>query len=97
MDPLLQVNSTGLAEGATGSIIGDTATFKTSCVNAPVLLNAMEPPAPGEEQWRTCDTIIRIDAKPDAKVLFMTIDFEINEDVFTHAAMTPHRVDKASP
>jgi hypothetical protein len=58
----LQVNSKGLAEGATGYIIGDTATFKTPCVNAP----------PG------CERIITITTESDSKVIDMRIDTELN-------------------
>ncbi len=58
----LQVNSKGLAEGATGFIINDTATFKTPCVNAP----------------EGCQRIIRITAESEGKVIDMQIDTELN-------------------
>lgn len=58
----LQVNSKGLAEGAVGYIIGDTATFKTACVNAP----------PG------CQRVIRITSESESKIVDMQIDTEIN-------------------
>jgi hypothetical protein len=58
----LQVNSKGLAEGATGYIAGDTATFKTPCVNAP----------PG------CQRITRITAESGSEVVDMQIDTELD-------------------
>ena len=58
----LQVNNKGLAEGSVGTIINDTATFKTPCVNAP----------PG------CMRIMRITAESESKVISMDIDTEID-------------------
>lgn len=61
----LQVNNKGLAEGATGFIINDTAEFKTPCVNAP----------PG------CQRIVRIIAESESKVVNMEIITELNYEV----------------
>jgi hypothetical protein len=58
----LQVNSKGLAEGATGYITGDTATFKTPCVNAP----------PG------CQRITRITSESGSDIVDMQIDTELD-------------------
>lgn len=84
----LLVDNKGLPEGGPGSIAGNRATFRTSCVNAATIFNTMIP----TEQYRSCDRIIRIDAKPDARVLFMSIDVEINEEVWTRYEMTLRRV-----
>lgn len=40
----LLVDQKGLPEGGLGFIAGNTATFKTTCVNAPTLLAGMKPP-----------------------------------------------------
>jgi hypothetical protein len=61
----LQVNNKGLAEGATGFIINDTAEFKTPCVNAP----------PG------CQRVVRITVASDSKVINMEIDTELNYEL----------------
>lgn len=58
----LQVNSKGLAEGATGYMLNDTVTFKTPCVNTT--------PA--------CQRITRITARSDSKVVDMQIDTEVD-------------------
>ncbi len=91
----LLVDNKGLPEGGLGFIAGNTATFRTPCVNTPVLLNSMRPPPRGEAQWRTCDRTIRIDARPDAKLLFMTIDIEINDDPFIRFTLSLHRMQPA--
>jgi hypothetical protein len=61
----LQVNNKGLAEGATGFIINDTAEFKTPCVNAP----------PG------CERVTRITVASDSKVINMDIDTMLNYEL----------------
>jgi hypothetical protein len=56
----LLVNNRGLPEGGLGASKGNRATFRTRCVNEPV----------------GCDRIIRIEARPDATLLYMWIDVE---------------------
>lgn len=58
----MMVNSKGLAEGTTGYIIGDTATFKTPCVNAP----------PG------CQRVIRITVESGNPLVQMQVDTELS-------------------
>jgi hypothetical protein len=88
----LLVDSKGLPEGTLGLIKGNRATFKTPCVNAAVLLNAMKPAPPETGSWRTCERTLYIDAKPDAKLVFMTMDIEINDDIWTRFTMSLRRV-----
>jgi hypothetical protein len=61
----LQVDNRGLAEGATGFIIGDTATFRTPCVDQP----------------EGCQRITRITAVPDSKLIEMQVDTEVNYEL----------------
>jgi hypothetical protein len=61
----MQVNNTGLAEGSTGFIINNTATFKSPCVNAP----------PG------CQREVRITAESESKVITMEIDTLLNYEL----------------
>ena len=58
----LQVDSRGLAEGAVGTVTGDTATFRTACVDAPA----------------GCERITRITAVQDSKIIDMQVDTEID-------------------
>lgn len=97
----LLVDNKGLPEGKPGQVNGNRATFRMTCVNAPVLFNAMKPQR--TTPYRTCERIIRIDARPDAKVVLVTIDIEINDDPFTQLTLSLRRTqesgmtDKASP
>jgi hypothetical protein len=59
----LLVNNKGLAEGGMGASTGNRATFRTSCVNQPGMLGG-------------CERIFRIEAAPDARILYMWIDVE---------------------
>lgn len=95
----LVVDQKGLPEGGQGSIKGDTATFRTNCVNGAELLAGMKPPPPPEfpdpprpeGPPRTCGRIFRIDAKPDANVLHWSMDIEINDVLWTRMEMTLRR------
>ncbi len=94
----LLVDNKGLPEGGLGSIAGDRATFKTPCVNAPTMLEKMKPPPqPAEpplfrQTPRTCERTLRIDAEPDARLLHMSIDFAINDEIWTRYTMSLRRV-----
>lgn len=61
----LQVDNRGLAEGATGLVTGDTAAFRTPCVDMPA----------------DCQRVVRITARPDSKVVDMQIDTELSHQV----------------
>lgn len=61
----LQVDNRGLAEGATGLVTGDTAAFRTPCVDRP----------------ENCHRVVRVTAKPDSKVIDMQIDTELDLNV----------------
>jgi hypothetical protein len=61
----LQVDSRGLAEGATGLVIGNTATFRAPCVDIPA----------------GCQRVTRITAEPESKLVEMQIDTEINYEL----------------
>jgi hypothetical protein len=78
----LLVNNKGLAENGRGSIKGHTAKFKSPCVNTIVSRNAEE-----------CHRILRIDAKPDARLLhvWFGMQFEPAAET-TYAVMTLRRV-----
>lgn len=58
----LQVNSKGLAESATGTMVNDTVTFKAPCANAAA----------------DCQRTTRITARSDSQIVDMQIDTEIN-------------------
>ncbi|HEY7687927.1 MAG TPA: hypothetical protein VH835_04520 [Dongiaceae bacterium] len=58
----MQVDNTGLAEGATGTIIGDTATFTTACADVPA----------------GCQRITRITAGSDSKIVDVQVDTELD-------------------
>jgi hypothetical protein len=83
----LLVDNKGLPEGGVGFNSGSRVTFKTSCVNAPKLLAAMIPDKP----YRTCDRVIRIDARPEARVMNLAMDIAINDIVLTRVELTLRR------
>jgi hypothetical protein len=87
----LLVNNKGMPEGGPGSVAGNRATFKTRCVNEARLLAAMKPENFNNRRPDTCQRIIHFDAKPDSKVVLVTMDIDINEDVFTRFTMTMRR------
>jgi hypothetical protein len=92
----LLVDQKGLPEGGLGFIKGNTATFRTRCVNEATLLNAMKPRKPSEDNpgaspWVKCERIVSIDARPDASIVHVTVDIEINEEPFTRQQMTLRR------
>lgn len=93
----LLVDQKGLPEGGLGQVLGNRATFRTECVNGPRLLGELRPefiPPPefGGRTPQDCERILRIDARPDAKVLHMTMEIAINGEVFTRHDMTLRRV-----
>jgi hypothetical protein len=87
----LLVNNKGMPEGGSGSIKGNTATFKTKCVNEAALLAAMKPVAFNDRMPDTCERTIQIEARPDSKVVWMTIQIDINDDIFTRFTLTLRR------
>jgi hypothetical protein len=100
----LLVDSKGLPEGGAGVIKGNRATFKTVCVDSPEILEAMPPLVDSSKQpqppyyhsaWRTCDRIVRIDVAPGSRVVHMSIDINLNGELFTRIEMTMRR--KAQP
>jgi hypothetical protein len=72
----LQVNSKGLAEGSTGTIIGDTATFKTPCVNVA----------------KGCERTTRITVGSESKIIDMQIDTEVNYELVARFSFKLRRV-----
>jgi hypothetical protein len=87
----LLVNNKGMPEGGLGFIKGNKATFRTRCVNEARLLAAMKPVAFNNRLPDTCERTIHIEARPDSKVAWMTIEIDINEDVFTRFTLTLRR------
>jgi hypothetical protein len=79
----LLVDNKGLPEGGPGSIAGDRATFRTSCVNGPTLLNSMKPQLVANRPLQTCDRVLRIDAREGSSVVHLAFDIEVNEEMFT--------------
>jgi hypothetical protein len=61
----LQVDNRGLAEGATGGIVGDMVTFRAPCADVP----------------EGCQRVTRITARPESKVIDMQVDTEIFYEV----------------
>jgi hypothetical protein len=59
----LLVDNKGLPEGGLGANTGNRATFRTTCVNQPGIVGG-------------CERIFRIEAKADARILYMWIDVE---------------------
>jgi hypothetical protein len=88
----LLVDNKGLPEGGMGFLAGDRATFKAACVNAAILFNGMKPPPRGREPPHVCERILRIDARPDGKLVYMSFDIEINGDHWTRYEMSLRRV-----
>ncbi len=91
----LLVDNKGLPEGGVGRNSSDRAVFKTPCVDAPGLFDSMATRNFGEP-YRTCDRIIRIEAKPDARIVYMWIDFEINEIASTSFLLSLRREQESS-
>lgn len=89
----LLVDQKGLAEGGQGGIVGNRATLRTPCANAPTLFLAMKPAPRGRPEGppRKCERILRIDARSDAKVVNLMIDVEVNGEVWTRLVMTLRR------
>jgi hypothetical protein len=93
----LLVDQKGLPEGGPGAIRGNRATFKTTCVNGPELFSRMKPPPRPpdpprlEGPPRTCERILRLDAKPDASLMHWSMDIEINGEPWTRYEMTLRR------
>jgi hypothetical protein len=87
----LLVDNKGMPEGGPGQTAGNRATFKTACVNAPRLLNAMKPEEFNDRMPGTCARTIHFDARQDSKVVLVTMDIDINDEVFTRATMTMRR------
>jgi hypothetical protein len=86
----LLVDHKGLSEGGPGSIKGNRGTFDMPCVNAPTLMNEMN-----MKLVARCYRVLRIDAKPDAKVLHWSIDIDfdagIGRGTYTRIEMTLRR------
>lgn len=87
----LVVDNKGMPEGGPGRVSGNRATFRTTCVNAPALLGAMKPEEFNDRMPGSCKRILHFDARQDSKVVLVTMDIEINDDVFTRATMTMRR------
>lgn len=93
----LLVDQKGLPEGGSGSIRGNRATFKTTCVNGAELFARMKPPPSPPDPTRpegpprTCDRILRLEAKPEANLMHWSMDIEINGEPWTRYEMTLRR------
>lgn len=81
----LLVDSAGLAEGASGQLVGDTATFRTPCANGVSIISGLRPPPyramdepPPPPPPRTCTRTIRIAASPGGSVVNLRVDIELD-------------------
>jgi hypothetical protein len=61
----LQVDNRGLAEGATGDVIGNTATFRARCVDVA----------------EACERVTRITAVSESKVIDVQVDTEVGSQL----------------
>jgi hypothetical protein len=89
----LLVDSKGMPEGGPGFVTDHSAEFKTSCVNAAALFSEMKPAPRSREEGppRVCDRMIRITAKPDGKLVQVSMTIEINGEPWTRHDLTLHR------
>lgn len=94
----LLVDSKGLPEGGPGTIGGSRVTFTTPCVNARALFLSMKPPpSPAEPpnlrtSPRTCERTLRFEARDEARIVRLSIDIEINGDLWTRYEISLRRV-----
>ncbi len=72
----LQVDNKGVAERASGVLVGDTLTSRAPCVGMP----------------GSCRKITRITAKPDSNDISMLVDFEIDHQQVLRHVFVLHRV-----
>lgn len=94
----LLVDNKGLPEGGLGQITGNRATFRTTCVNEATLLGAMKPEEFNDRMPDSCKRTLYFDARQDSKVVLVTMDIDINDDVFTRATITMRRqAEEAAP
>jgi hypothetical protein len=75
----LQVDNRGLAEGSTGLVVGNTASFTTPCVDMPD---------------DSCQRVMRITALPDSKEVDMQIDTTIDGEVMLRYRFELYRVEE---
>jgi hypothetical protein len=95
----LLVDSAGLAEGEAGRVIGNRATFRTPCANAAAILQGLRPPPipqPGQlpppPLPTTCDKIIRLEARSGGRIVYLTIDIELDGERKTSYVFSLRRV-----
>jgi hypothetical protein len=98
----LLVDSAGLAEGSSGSLAGRTATFRTKCANGPTILAGLRPPPirqpdspPPPQPPRTCSKTMRIETRPDARVLYFSVDIELDGQRKTTYALAMRRMQQS--
>lgn len=84
----LLVDNKGLPEGGLGATRGNIAKFRTTCVNAPELFNRMIP----NMTYRTCDRFVSIEARPESRLAYLTIEIEINEELRTRGVISMRRM-----
>jgi hypothetical protein len=79
----LLVDNKGLPEGGLGSNTGNRAMFKTACVNLDV----------------NCQRIVRIEARPDARLLYMWIEVESvdTRELVSSVMLTMRRLPQGAP
>jgi len=90
----LLVDSKGIAKGTTGGQIGNRATFTTPCANSATLLGKLYPDRIDNRPPQTCTETVRLEAKPEAKVVFMSVDYEVNDELFSRYQFTLRHVEQ---
>lgn len=88
----LLVDAKGLAEGSPGGVRGDRTSFRTPCVNTATLINKMRLESLDNRPLKTCERSIRIDARPGSSVVNISVDIEINDELFTRQEIQLRRV-----
>jgi hypothetical protein len=98
----LLVDNKGLPEGGLGTIGGSRVTFTTPCVNARALYVSMKPPpVPAEPpnlrtSPRTCERTLRLEARDEARIVYLSMDIRINGDLWTRYEISLRRVAPAA-
>lgn len=94
----LLVDKKGLPEGGSGTLAGERATLRAPCVNAPKLFQSMNPAAKFNDRLpQACERITHIDARPDAKVVQLSIGIDLNEELVTQTNLTLRRAEPDKP
>jgi hypothetical protein len=45
---------------------------------------------------QTCTETVRVEARPDARVIFLSVDYEINDELFSRYELTMRRLQTST-